>query len=116
MEGATQALGHIGENDGLIWPHFGGVAPEHAGPIPLDIPSPGPTADPHPTLRSEEPVLAVAIGASVDPAAHLAAYQATVNSEATDTASALERWLSVYGGLAAMLAAVTGVGVGTQSV
>jgi hypothetical protein len=57
-------------------------------------------------------VIALAIGASVDPTAHLAAYQATVSSGANDTAGLMSVWLSVYGGLTAMLAAVAGVGVG----
>lgn len=57
-------------------------------------------------------LIALAIGASVDPAAHLVAYQATVSSGAKDTAGLFSVWLSVYGGLAAVLAAIAGVGVG----
>ena len=56
-------------------------------------------------------LIALAIGASVDPASHLKAYP-TVNSGAKDTAGLLSVWVSVYGMLAAVLAAVAGAGVG----
>jgi hypothetical protein len=55
---------------------------------------------------------ASALGASLDAPKHLQGYLAVTNSGASDTATVLSVFWQVYGGLAWILAAIAGLGIG----